>query len=108
MQAEFGTQQVGSNVLAFIIKKQTLEQFATNTDPNLIQRIATETSRDKKKSRDKQTNATVYPIAAKGGKLSDANKVLPTTPKGNMGRFSREAPWSRAQPPSTAFVRGFR
>ena len=71
---------MGSNVLAFIIKKQTVEQFATNTDPNLIQRIATETSRDK------QTHAIVYPIAAKGGKLSDANKVLPKEPSSKVLR----------------------
>ena len=70
LQGNFGTQQVGSNVLAFIIRKQTSETIANGTDPKLIRQIATETSR-------MQTNATVYNGAAKGGKLTDAHMVLP-------------------------------
>ena len=57
--------------MAFVMKTQTRDQsIAMGTDPNLIKQIATETSRDK------QTNANVY-HSAKGGKLSDACKVLP-------------------------------
>ena len=51
MQGTFGTQQVGSNGSAFIIRKQ-LQIIAMGTDPKLLEDIATETSRDKQANAD--------------------------------------------------------